>query len=59
MLNALEAPPHRWIGLNQQNCGLTVIRYSSGGPPTLVALNDVAHLPPELRATGLPDDYRF
>ncbi|MEE3918759.1 histidine phosphatase family protein [Micromonospora sp. BRA006-A] len=57
--HALEAPARRWIGLNHQNCGLTVIRYSAAGPPTLVAFNDVAHLPPELRATGLPDDYRI
>ncbi|WP_026268652.1 histidine phosphatase family protein [Micromonospora sp. CNB394] len=59
VLNALDAPERRWIGLNQQNCGLTVIRYGSGGPPALIAFNDVAHLPPELRATGLPDDYRI
>lgn len=57
--HALEAPERRWIGLNHANCALTVIRYSSAGPPTVVALNDAAHLPPELRATGLPDDYRF
>ncbi|GAB3075076.1 histidine phosphatase family protein [Micromonospora schwarzwaldensis] len=57
--HALEAPERRWIGLAYANCALTVIRYSSAGPPTVVALNDAAHLPPELRATGLPDDYRF
>lgn len=51
-------PGTRWLGLNLHNCGLTVIRYSTGGPPTLIAVNDVAHLPPELRATGLPPDYR-
>ncbi|MFE9693456.1 histidine phosphatase family protein [Micromonospora sp. NPDC005806] len=56
--HALDAPERRWLGLNHHNCGLTVLRYSSGGPPTLIAVNDVAHLPPELRATGLPPDYR-
>lgn len=55
--HALEAPERRWLGLNHHNCGLTVIRYSSTRPPSLIAVNDVAHLPPELRATGLPADY--
>ncbi|WP_433388192.1 histidine phosphatase family protein [Micromonospora sp. KLBMP9576] len=57
--HALDAPERRWLGFNAQHCGLTVIRYRSGGPPTLLAVNDVAHLPPELRGTGLPADYRF
>ncbi|MGC5019965.1 histidine phosphatase family protein [Micromonospora sp. DT47] len=56
--HALDAPERRWLGLNQHNAGLTVIRYSSSGPPSLIAFNDVAHLPPELRGTGLPSDYR-
>jgi broad specificity phosphatase PhoE len=55
--HALDAPERRWLGLNHHNCGLTVIRYSSAGPPNLLAVNDVAHLPVELRATGLPPDY--
>ncbi|NES31432.1 histidine phosphatase family protein [Micromonospora terminaliae] len=55
--HALEAPERRWIGLNHQNAGLTVIRYAPGLPPALIAHNDVAHLPPELRATGLPEHY--
>ncbi|MFI6271417.1 histidine phosphatase family protein [Micromonospora zamorensis] len=55
--HALDAPERRWLGLNLHNAGLTVIRYSAGGPPNLIALNDVAHLPPELRGTGLPVDY--
>ncbi|MFC0030799.1 histidine phosphatase family protein [Micromonospora chaiyaphumensis] len=55
--HALEAPERRWIGLNHQNAGLTVIRYTPGLPPALIAHNDVAHLPPELRATGLPEHY--
>ncbi|MER7330965.1 MULTISPECIES: histidine phosphatase family protein [unclassified Micromonospora] len=57
--HALDAPERRWLGFNAHNGGLTVIRYRSGGPPTLVAVNDVAHLPPELRATGLPEDHRY
>lgn len=57
--HALDAPERRWLGFNAHHCGLTVIRYGPGGPPTLLAVNDVAHLPPELRATGLPEDYRF
>ncbi|PZF94461.1 histidine phosphatase family protein [Micromonospora deserti] len=56
---ALDAPERRWLGLNLHNCGLTVIRYRTGAPPGLIAVNDVAHLPPELRGTGLPADYRF
>ncbi|MEU7654765.1 histidine phosphatase family protein [Micromonospora taraxaci] len=55
--HALDAPERRWLGLNSHNAGLTVIRYSPSGPPNLLAVNDVAHLPPELRATGLPPDY--
>lgn len=57
--HALDAPERRWLGLNHHNCGLTVIRYSSAGPPNLIAVNDVAHLPAELRATGLPPAYAF
>ncbi|MFF4878444.1 histidine phosphatase family protein [Micromonospora sp. NPDC000668] len=55
--HALDAPERRWLGLNLHNAGLTVIRYGPAGPPNLVAVNDVAHLPPELRGTGLPPDY--
>ncbi|MDG4835502.1 histidine phosphatase family protein [Micromonospora sp. WMMD967] len=55
--HALDAPERRWLGLNSHNAGLTVIRYSPSGPPNLLAVNDVAHLPPELRTTGLPPDY--
>ncbi|MEV0215340.1 histidine phosphatase family protein [Micromonospora sp. NPDC050695] len=54
---ALDAPERRWLGVNSHNAGLTVIRYGPAGPPTLVAFNDVAHLPSELRGTGLPADY--
>ncbi|MDG4806553.1 histidine phosphatase family protein [Micromonospora sp. WMMD1120] len=55
--HALDAPERRWLGLNAQNAGLTIIRYSPAGPPNLLAVNDVGHLPPELRGTGMPPDY--
>jgi len=48
------APSWRWLGLNQANCGLTIIRVRSAKPPVLIAHNDLGHLPVELR-TGLPD----
>ena len=48
------APSWRWLGLNQANCGLTIIRVRSAKPPVLVAHNDLGHLPVELR-TGLPE----
>jgi len=48
------APAWRWLGLNQANCGLTIIRVRSAKPPVLVAHNDLGHLPVELR-TGLPE----
>jgi probable phosphoglycerate mutase len=43
----------RWIGINQANCGLTIIRVRTAKPPVLLTHNDLGHLPPELR-TGLP-----
>lgn len=57
--HALDAPERGWLDVHPQNAGLTVIRYSSGGRPKLIAVNDVAHLPIELRGTGLPADFRF
>ncbi|MER7439354.1 histidine phosphatase family protein [Micromonospora avicenniae] len=57
--DALGAPGSRWLGLNHHNAGLTVIRYRTGVPPILIAFNDVAHLPAELRGTGLPGEYRL
>jgi probable phosphoglycerate mutase len=48
-----EAPQWRWLGLNQANCGLTIIRVRSAKPAVLVTHNDLGHLPVELR-TGLP-----
>ena len=52
--HVFDAPEWRWLGLNQANCGLTIIRIRSAKPPVLVAHNDLAHLPAELR-TGLPE----
>jgi serine/threonine-protein phosphatase PGAM5 len=49
---ALDAPPRRWLGLNPFNAGLTVIRYRPDHPDqpvTLIAYNDVGHLPLEFR----------
>ena len=54
----LDAPAWRWLGLNQANCGLTIIRVRSAKPPVLVTHNDLGHLPPELR-TGLPIDQPY
>jgi probable phosphoglycerate mutase len=52
------APAWRWMGLNQANCGLTIIRVRSAKPLELVAHNDLGHLPVELR-TGLPVSQPF
>ncbi|HEU5110196.1 MAG TPA: histidine phosphatase family protein [Micromonosporaceae bacterium] len=54
--HALDAPDWRWLGLNLSNCALTVIAYRDDRPPTVVAVNDMAHLPPPLRWTGFPPD---
>jgi probable phosphoglycerate mutase len=55
---ALDAPEWRWLGINAANAGLTVIQYKEFSPPSVVVFNDLAHLPPELRWTGFPDDRR-
>jgi serine/threonine-protein phosphatase PGAM5 len=47
------APAWRWMGTNVAHTSLTIIRVRSAKPPELVTLNDLAHLPVELR-TGLP-----
>jgi probable phosphoglycerate mutase len=49
-----DAPDWRWMGVNQANCGLTIIRVRSAKPAVLVTHNDLGHLPPELRS-GLPE----
>jgi broad specificity phosphatase PhoE len=53
-----SAPSWRWLGINQANCGLTIIRVRSAKPPVLVTHNDLGHLPVELR-TGMPVDQPF
>lgn len=53
---SLDIPPERWPGFNQCNCGITVIRYQNGHPPSLLMHNELSHLPPELRWTGFPPD---
>lgn len=53
-----SAPSWRWLGVNQANCGLTIIRVRSAKPPVLVTHNDLGHLPAELR-TGMPVDQPF
>ena len=52
--HVFDAPDWRWLGLNQANCGLTILRVRSAKPPVLVVHNDLGHLPVELR-TGLPE----
>ena len=49
----LDAPNWRWLGVNQANAGLTIIRVRSAKPAVLVTHNDLGHLPLELRS-GLP-----
>ncbi|MDQ0794945.1 histidine phosphatase family protein [Streptomyces sp. B1I3] len=56
--DALDAPAWRWLGLNHANAALTVIRYTPGRPPAPVLVNDMGHLPPELRWTGFPQELR-
>ncbi len=52
--DALGAPEWRWMTMNAANCALTTILYRDDRPPTLIAFNDLSHLPPELRWTGFP-----
>ena len=56
--HAVDAPAWRWFPPNQCHAGLTVIRYEHNGPPSVVVVNDMAHLPPELRWTGFPEHLR-
>lgn len=56
--HALDAPPARWLGLSSANAALTLVEYRAGLPPTLVVLNDMAHLPSDLRWTGFPGPAR-
>ncbi|WP_240361930.1 histidine phosphatase family protein [Streptomyces sp. MBT27] len=54
---ALDAPDWRWIGLSPCNAALTVIRYAPDRPASVLLLNDMAHLPGELKWTGFPKQY--
>jgi probable phosphoglycerate mutase len=47
--HVLYAPWWRWMGLNQFNCGLTIIKVSDDEPPSLVGFNDIGHLPVDRR----------
>lgn len=50
---ALGAPPERWMSLaGIANTGLTVIEHADGEPPGVSMVNDLSHLPAELRWTG-------
>jgi serine/threonine-protein phosphatase PGAM5 len=42
--HVLDAPEWRWIGLNQDNCAITIVQWDSDRPPTLVSFNDTGHL---------------
>lgn len=57
--DAMHAPRWRWLGLSHCNAALTVIRYTPGRPATILVLNDMRHLPGELRWTGLPSPLRI
>ncbi|MEO8528123.1 MAG: histidine phosphatase family protein [Pseudolysinimonas sp.] len=53
-----DAPRWRWLGINQANAGLTIIRVRSAKPPVLITHNDLGHLPRELRS-GLPEEQPY
>lgn len=55
---ALDAPPWRWVSVGAANAGLTIIRYAPRRPSLVLTLNDLDHLPPELRWTGFPPHLR-
>lgn len=56
--NAMDAPPARWLGLDSANTALTLIEHRSGLPPAIVMLNDMSHLPADLRWTGFTGTVR-
>ncbi|WP_240973080.1 histidine phosphatase family protein [Nonomuraea composti] len=55
---AMHAPAWRWLGLNHAHAALTVIRYASDRPPSVLFFNDQSHLPAELRWTDFPSELR-
>jgi probable phosphoglycerate mutase len=42
--HVLDAPHWRWIGLNLDNCAITIVQWETGRPPTLISFNDTGHL---------------
>ena len=56
--DVLGAPDWRWLGLNQQNCALTVVLFRAELPPSLLSFNDASHLTAPLRWTGFPPGLR-
>ncbi|GIF18262.1 phosphoglycerate mutase [Paractinoplanes tereljensis] len=38
--HVLDAPEWRWIGLNLDNCALTVVEWDSSRPPRLITFNE-------------------
>jgi probable phosphoglycerate mutase len=57
--DAFDAPPWCWLGVNQGNAALTVIRYAPGRPASVLVHNDTRHLiQEELRWTGFPPQLR-
>ncbi|GGP06622.1 histidine phosphatase family protein [Nonomuraea glycinis] len=56
--DAYSAPPWRWLGINQANAALTVIRYAPDRLPAVLVHNDMSHLPAALRWTGFPPELR-
>lgn len=52
--HAMHAPRARWLGLDSANGALTLIEHRDAQPSALVMLNEMSHLPPDLRWTGFP-----
>ncbi|MEU4563701.1 phosphoglycerate mutase family protein [Actinoplanes sp. NPDC023936] len=55
---AYAAPTERFRVVNQCNTGVTLIRFPAGQVPRVILVNDVTHLPVELRWTGFPPELR-
>ncbi|SDF38242.1 probable phosphoglycerate mutase [Lentzea fradiae] len=50
--DALGAPADRWLAMSCGNASVTAIQHRDSTPPSLLAYNDMGHLPEELRWTG-------
>ncbi|MBW6435917.1 histidine phosphatase family protein [Actinoplanes hulinensis] len=37
--HVMDAPDWRWMSLYQENCAVTVLRWSSGRPPAMISFN--------------------